>query len=119
MTKEVFVIRVDNSKIIDPFYLLWAFSLKAVRDQWRRITLMQTNREDCGQRYREIILPKPKSKAWAQSTSAPFRDYFQTIAEAKATFIERVRTSKFEHVANVVSNTPVEDDEADECEAGY
>lgn len=108
LTKEVFVIRVIQSELIDPFYLLWALSLKAVRDQWRRITLMQTNREDCGQRYREIILPKPTSKAWASSTSASFQHYFETIAGAKATFIEQVRTSKFEYVANVLSSSPVD-----------
>jgi type I restriction enzyme M protein len=117
LTKEVFVVRVVKPDLVDPFYLLWALSLKAVRDQWRRITLMQTNREDCGQRFREIILPKPKSKAWAKSTSAAFRDYFQTIASARSAFIEKVRTSKFEHVANVLSTIPVnaeDDDVGDE-----
>lgn len=119
LTKEVFVIRVMRPDLVDPFYLLWAFSLKAVRDQWRRITLMQTNREDCGQRYREIILPKPKNKAWGETTSAAFRDYFKTIAAARVTFIDKVRTSKFEHVANVLSSTPIEiteeEDIADEA----
>lgn len=116
LTKEMFVVRVARADLVDPFYLLWALSLKAVRDQWRRVTLMQTNREDCGQRFREIVLPKPKSKAWAESTSAAFRDYFQTIADARTAFIERVRVSKFEHVANVTSNAPVSvvDDEATE-----
>ena len=108
LTKEVFVIRVIRSDLVDPFYLLWALSLKAVRDQWRRITLMQTNREDCGQRFREIILPKPKSKAWATSTSAAFREYFQTMANARVVFIEQVRISKFEHVAKVLSSIPLE-----------
>jgi type I restriction enzyme M protein len=79
---------------------------------------MQTNREDCGQRYREIILPRPKSKEWARTTSAPFRNYFETIANARTTFIEAVRTSKFEHVANVISSIPVEDaDERTDDEA--
>lgn len=117
LTKEVFVIRVLKPDLVDPFYLLWALSLKAVRDQWRRITLMQTNREDCGQRYREIILPKPKSKPWAKTTSAAFRTYFETIANARTSFVEAVRTSKFGHVANVLSTIPVEvteDDIADE-----
>ena len=53
LTKEVFVFRSINQDLYDAFYLLWAFSLKAVRNQWRRIALMQTNREDCGNRYRE------------------------------------------------------------------
>jgi type I restriction enzyme M protein len=115
LTKEVFVIRVIGGDL-DPFYLLWAFSLKAVRDQWRRIALMQTNREDCGQRYKEIILPKPKSAAWAKETSTSFRNYFQTIAAAKTKFIEEVRTSKFEHVANVLSAVPIEPDADDVLE---
>ncbi|MDQ6702923.1 MAG: hypothetical protein M3Z96_07380 [Pseudomonadota bacterium] len=119
LTKEVFVIRVVQSNLVDPFYLLWAFSLKAVRDQWRRITLMQTNREDCGQRYREIIVPKPKSNTWAKSTSASFRDYFQTIANARTAFIEQVRTSEYEHVANVISSTPIDaEEDSDAGESG-
>ena len=77
VTKEVFVFRIRNARIWDPFYLLWSLSLSAVREQWRRIALMQTNREDCGDRYREIVLPKPKSKRWAQQQSAAFRKYFQ------------------------------------------
>lgn len=107
LTKEVFVVRVTCTDLVDPFYLLWALSLKVVRDQWRRVTLMQTNREDCGQRFREIILPKPKTKAWAEATSAAFREYFQTIAGARTAFVERVRADRFEHVANVTSTIPV------------
>ena len=106
LTKEVFVIRILESDLVDAFYMLWALSLKAVRDQWRRITLMQTNREDCGNRFREVIIPRPKSEAWATSTSAAFKDYFETIAKARTSFVEAVKTSKFEHVANVLSSTP-------------
>lgn len=62
VTKEVFVIRIARDTLFDHFYLLWALSLKAVRDQWRRITLMQTNREDCGSRYREVIIPRNSLK---------------------------------------------------------
>ena len=110
ITKEVFVLRVMNPKLFDHFYLLWALSLKAVRDQWRRIALMQTNREDCGLRYREIILPKPKSKAWASRVSKAFRANFTTIAEAKGKFIESVHKDKFEYVANVANVLPVFED---------
>lgn len=67
ITKEVFVIRIAPSLLgttgeesgFDPFYLLWALCLKAVRKQWQRVTLMQTNREDVGRRYREILIPEP------------------------------------------------------------
>lgn len=108
LTKEVFVLRVIDDKFFDHFYLLWALSLKAVREQWRRIVLMQTNREDCGSRFREIILPKPKSKAWANKTSAEFRKYFTTISKAKTAFIEAVVNDKFEHVANVATALPLD-----------
>ena len=107
ITKEVFVLRVMNPELFDHFYLLWALSLKAVRDQWRRIALMQTNREDCGSRYREIILPQPNSKAWANRVSEKFRSYFTTIADAKAKFIESVQKDTFEYVANVANVLPV------------
>jgi type I restriction enzyme M protein len=107
ITKEVFVFRVIDASVFDPFYLLWALSLKAVREQWRRIALMQTNREDCGSRYREIILPKPKDREWAARVSENFRTYFTTIAKAKSTFIESVQQDRFKHVANVATVLPL------------
>jgi type I restriction enzyme M protein len=111
ITKEVFILRMSDDNLFDNFYLLWALSLKAVREQWRRIALMQTNREDCGSRFREIILPKPPNREWANKTSEPFRTYFKTISEAQATFIKSVLGDKFEHVANVatVQPPPIED----------
>lgn len=116
LTKEVFVLSVLQTKeeLFDCFYLLWALSLKAVRDQWRRIALMQTNREDCGSRYLEIILPMPKTKSWANEISEPFRTYFTTIANAKVRFIDKVRGGKFEHVANVVSALAFDAPEAED-----
>jgi type I restriction enzyme M protein len=59
LTKEMFVVRVTEKgrEAFDAFYLLWALSLRAVRNQWRRIALMQTNREDVGSRHREIRIP--------------------------------------------------------------
>jgi type I restriction enzyme M protein len=111
ITREVFILRVVGTKLFDHSYLLWALSLKAVREQWRRIALMQTNREDCGTRHLEIILPKPKSKAWADKISEPFRKYFTTIAHAKNSFIESVLSDRFEHVANVATILPVEEAE--------
>ena len=107
ITKEVFVVRVIRPTLFDHFYLLWALSLKAVRDQWRRVALMQTNREDCGLRYREIILPKPKSKAWASRVSKAFHTNFTAIAEARGKFIEAVHKDRFEYVANVANVFPV------------
>jgi type I restriction enzyme M protein len=107
LTKEVFVLRVVKHELLDAFYLLWALSLKSVRDQWRRVALMQTNREDCGARFREVMLPRPSSGKWGQKMSTPFRNYFQTIAEARAKFLESVADDTFEFVANVRSMNPV------------
>lgn len=102
LTKEVFVIRVSKNDFgYSPFYMLWALSLKETRKQWSRITLMQTNREDVGQRYREIIIPKPKSKEWASEVSAPFRDYFQSLADAKAKFIQTTGSDDYDYIASI------------------
>jgi len=116
MTKEVFIFRVMKRDLLDAFYLLWALSLKSVRDQWRRIALMQTNREDCGSRYREVLLPRPPSPEWAKKVSQPFRDYFTTVASAKATFLKSISEDSFEYVANVRSTIPLTADETTEAE---
>ena len=106
LTKEVFVFRALDAELFDPFYLIWAFSLKVVREQWRRITLMQTNREDCGNRYREIVIPKPPSKTWARDASTAFKAYFEAIAAAKTVFVENLKEDPFEYVANVLPTFP-------------
>lgn len=102
LTKEVFIIRVKPNDIgITPFYLLWALSLIETRKQWSRVTLMQTNREDVGQRYREIIIPYPISKEWADNISKPFRRYFEGIANAKEQFIHDTSIDVFDYIASV------------------
>ena len=110
LTKEVFVFRAINQDLYDAFYLLWAFSLKAVRNQWRRIALMQTNREDCGNRYREIVIPRAPDKSWAQQRSEPFRNYFTTIAEARAAFAEALNKDELQYTANVISTASRQDE---------
>jgi type I restriction enzyme M protein len=102
LTKEMFLFRVQKTNIWDPFILLWALSLKAVREQWRRITLMQTNREDCGDRYKEIVLPLPRNRHWAEERSQAFRDYFNSLAVAKSEFASRILTDKAEYIATVL-----------------
>ncbi len=102
LTKEVFIIRVNpNSLGIDAFYLLWALSLMQTRKQWSRVTLMQTNREDVGQRFREILVPKPQSEEWAHLVSASFRKYFEGIATAKRNFIEETSKDSYDYIASV------------------
>jgi type I restriction enzyme M protein len=99
LTKEVFVVRILNQENgWDPFYLFWALCLKSVRKLWRRVALMQTNREDVGLRYREIQVPLPPSVEWAHRVSAPFRSYFMTLAESRQRFIEALATSGYDYV---------------------
>lgn len=113
VTKEVFVFRIANDSIWDPYYLHWSLSLRAVREQWRRIALMQTNREDCGSRWREIVLPNPPSREWAREKSRAFRDYFTTIAKAKDRFVEQIQSSEYEYVANVAATIVPIDEQID------
>jgi type I restriction enzyme M protein len=120
LTKEVYVLRsLSNDEGFDPFYLLWALSLKAVRYQWQRVTLMQTNREDVGGRYREIRIPAPPSQKWAHCVSKPFRDYFLCIANLKRRFIEDTDKDEFEYIASISAFEPIvgsSDTTFEECE---
>jgi hypothetical protein len=61
---------------------------------------MQTNREDCGNRYREVILPNPPSKEWANSVAKPFADYFTALATAREEFRAAVSADSFRYVAS-------------------
>ena len=104
LTKEVYILRITkNIKGWTPFYLLWALSLKEVRLQWQRITLMQMNREDVGNRHLEIKLPVPVSKAWAEKASKPFKDYFTTLSTAKTAFYQALSGDKYKYIESVYS----------------
>ncbi len=82
-TKEVIVVRPGKKANFDPFYLMWALTLNIVRDQWRRVIFMQTNREDVGDRYLAIRIPIPRDADHATEVSQPFRDYYQNLAKAR------------------------------------
>lgn len=91
LTKEMLILRATDEAPFDNFYLLWALTLKAVRRQWERVVFMQTNREDVGTRYREIMLPIPPSKEVAFSRSQPFRAYYEgmdALREQLVTYLE-------------------------------
>ena len=86
LTREIIVLRPGMNANFDSFYLLWALSLKVVRDQWRRIIFMQTNRDDVGKRYLEILFPVPPSREHAMDVSKCFREYYQTLSTARSAF---------------------------------
>lgn len=114
-TKEVIVLRPGAKANFDPFYLLWALSLKIVRDQWRRIIFMQTNREDVGKRYLEILLPVPPTCERAKEISEPFRTYYQTLAKARSSLSDYLNQEKQHHffVSGAEELLPTPDDEAE------
>jgi hypothetical protein len=60
-----------------------AYTLTVVRDQWKRVVFMQTNREDVGDRYLEIKIPVPRTREAGERVSSVFRNYYQTVAEAR------------------------------------
>lgn len=98
LTKEMLVIRTTDLTDLDNFYLLWALSLKVVRQQWNRVVLMQTNREDVGERYREILLPWPIETADGEVVSAPFRDYYQGVERLRRSFTSDLAQNNLHHV---------------------
>jgi len=97
LTKEIIVLRPGTAANFDAFYLLWAMTLKVVRDQWKRIVFMQTNREDVGKRYRELKIPVPKTKEIGMSVSVPFRTYYTALAESRSAFAEYLLDSGQHH----------------------
>lgn len=97
VTKEVIVVRPGPNANFDPFYLLWAFTLQIVRNQWKRVIFMQTNREDVGKRYYEIRMPLPPSADVANSVSRHFRDYYLAMAEARRSLTDYLAESRKHH----------------------
>lgn len=113
LTKEVLVFRPGPEAEFDPFYLLWALSLKVVREQWQRIIFMQTNREDIGPRYREIRIPLPPDRQAADEVSEPFRAYYEGTAVLRESFLDYLATDEHHHV--FLSSVEAVEEEAEEA----
>jgi type I restriction enzyme M protein len=97
LTKEMIILRPGPKATFDPFYLVWAMTLGIVRDQWRRVTFMQTNREDVGSRYLEIRVPVPHSRAAGVAASKAFRDYYRDVGKARGALADYLATSGSHH----------------------
>lgn len=106
LTKEVIVLRPGPKADFDSFFLLWAMTLKIVKDQWRRVVFMQTNREDVGKRWLEIEVPVPFSREVADKVSEPFRTYYQAIAGAREALAAYLRESDDHHFFVSGAETP-------------
>lgn len=98
LTKEMLVLRTTATAPVDNFFLLWALSLKIVRQQWNRIVLMQTNREDVGDRYLEIEIPWPSDEAVARQISEPFRAYYLGMDKLRRSFTSALAKDDLHHV---------------------
>jgi hypothetical protein len=74
---------------------------------------MQTNREDVGKRYLEILLPVPPTRKRANEISEPFRTYYQTLATARSTLSDYLNQEKQHHffVSGAEELLPSSDDE--------
>ncbi len=114
VTREVIVLRVTDKAPFDPFYLLWALSLRVVRDQWKRVIFMQTNREDVGYRFTEILVPVPPNKAEAREVSADFRAYYKGLSRLRSSFAQSLMGDGLHHF----TLTGGEEIEGDETEPG-
>lgn len=88
LTKEIIVVRPGQAAYFDSFYLLWALTLRVVREQWHRVVFMQTNREDVGDRFHEVEVPLAPTADAALKVSQPFRDYFRTVASVREVLAE-------------------------------
>ncbi len=87
LTKEVLVLRAEDDSAFDGFYLAWALMLPKVQSQWERVIFMQTNREDLGDRWREIEIPLPESREIADSLSKTARAYFTGLARLQSLLV--------------------------------
>lgn len=109
LTREVILLRVTPHAPFDAFYLLWALSLEIVRNQWKRVIFMQTNREDVGDRYREILLPIPPDKKEARNVSKEFRAYYTGLSRLRTHFAEYLSNEGLHHFSLTVA-APVPDE---------
>ena len=87
-TKETLIMNVMSETLFDNFYLGWALDLDAVRKQWSRVVFMQTNREDLGNRYREIRIPVPDTRDMENWFQSHYRKYYRSIAQLRSEFLE-------------------------------
>jgi type I restriction enzyme M protein len=87
LTKEVLILRVAENRLgVDPFLLLALLSLKVVQEQYAAFTLMQTNREHLGDRWKEVKIPLPSTEKSRNKVAGPVRDYFEAIVKARVSY---------------------------------
>lgn len=93
-TKEVLILRSTEKALFDNFFLTWALLLPKVNAQWRRVVFMQTNREDLGERWGEIVIPTPLRKETGERLSRGVKKYYNELARIRKDFQEEMRNWK-------------------------
>ncbi len=89
LTREIFIWRLkDEGKLLDRWLFLALASLKVVHEQFKYLVLMQMNREDLGNRYRDLLLPIPRTPKAREKWSGPIRRYFEALTQARKTYEE-------------------------------
>jgi len=87
LTREIAVWRVSrDAKLLTPALLLGLMSMRVVHDQFKHLVLMQMNREDLGRRYRELLIPIPRTEGARIAWSAPIKSYLDAQAAARASY---------------------------------
>ena len=86
LTKEILIFTAGENAGFDNFYLMWALDQQLVKESWKRIIFMQTNREDVGDRYRDILIPIPPNTAAGEKASEAYRTYYQSLATLQEAF---------------------------------
>ena len=87
LTREIFVWRFrEEVKMMDRWLFLALASLKVVHDQFKYLILMQMNREDLGTRYRELMLPIPRTETGRRKWADPVRRYFEAQTSARESY---------------------------------
>ena len=89
LTREIAVWRVArHAARITPWLLLALMSLRDVHEQFRFLVLMQMNREDLSNRFREVLLPIPRTEEQRERWAKPVRDYFEATARVRESYDE-------------------------------
>lgn len=89
LTREIAVWRVTkDAKRIDRWLMLALVSLRVVHEQFRFLVLMQMNREDLGDRFKELLLPIPRKQSVRDKWSKPIAEYFEAMNLAREKYTD-------------------------------
>ncbi|MDA8046726.1 MAG: N-6 DNA methylase [Actinomycetota bacterium] len=86
LTREINVWRTGDGAGVDWALMLALCSLKVVFAQFQHLVLMQMNREDLSDRYRELLLPVPRSELKRHEWADPIREFFEAQIKARTSY---------------------------------